>query len=431
MRKHQKRSSQSDVRKGRKGGAVRRALALFMTVCLLIACAQTAFAVEISGADEEDSGSEIQVMLPEEETVPEEAGGQEVIEEATDEGEAAPAAAEPAEEIVEEIVPEEAGGQDIIEEEAGTSVPEDEEFLPENDSTGNEVSADEGIFLDEGTLLEEEAQPEIVSEEKAYGDVSNPTEITTGGETIESAANIELDTEYAVGYRNGEPTFLQFTAPETGYYSFNAWGSNIGNEAGLFSFHYPETWYSQNPQAREYRLFMLEGYTYYLEGYTYNPEAPIEDPDTHEERTPSGRTVFKLSKEESFSQFVEGCYSWDVGTSSSAKITFPTVTAYHDFRPVKITGAQDGNYRFTAEFDISVTTGQTWPILLDQNGTVIAGPDDSADVTGEVGADLTVGNEYYLISHKLYESGETVIDFTGEINDPQNSYYCTDGHQHV
>ena len=470
MRKLQRKSGHSDVRKGRKRGAVRRALALFMTVCLLIACAQTAFAVEISGADEEASGSEIQVMIPEEETVPEEAGEQEVIEEATDEGEAAPAAAEPAEvepaeEIVEETVPEEAGEEEIIGEEAGpeedeigiivseetepagivpaegsapeagTSVPEDEEILPENDSTENdsienEISADEGIFPDEGILLEE-AQPEVVSEEKAYGDISNPTEITTGGETIESAANIELDKEYAVGYRNGEPTFLQFTAPETGYYSFNAWGSNIGNEAGLFSFHYPESWYSQNPQAREYRFFMLEGSTYYLEGSTYNPEVPFEDPDTHDYIYPSGRTVFKLSKEESFSGFVYGCASWDVGTSSSTKITFPAVTAYHDFRPVKITVAQDGNYRFTAKFDTSVVTGQTWPILLDEKGTVIAGPDDKAEETGEVGADLTAGKAYYLISHQLYETGETVVDFTGEINDPQNSYYCTDGHGHV
>ena len=190
MRKLQRKSGHSDVRKGRKRGAVRRALALFMTVCLLIACAQTAFAVEISGADEEASGSEIQVMIPEEETVPEEAGEEEIIGEE----------AGPEEDEIGIIVSEETEPAGIVPAEgsapeAGTSVPEDEEILPENDSTENdsienEISADEGIFPDEGILLEE-AQPEVVSEEKAYGDISNPTEIITGGETIESAANIE------------------------------------------------------------------------------------------------------------------------------------------------------------------------------------------------------------------------------------------------
>ncbi|MBQ6636228.1 MAG: hypothetical protein IJH81_07670 [Lachnospiraceae bacterium] len=383
---------------------------------------------------EEDTGSDGEI-LPEEEK----SRAEEILPE-EEKSRAEEILAEEGKSQAEEILPEEEGSrtEEILPEEEKTQaeeiLPEEEgsrieEPLPVEENTWDRVIVPEEDIESDQEILSDEAQPETAFEDALFGSPSDPG-VTGGGEDMESAASIELDTEYSVGYNQGKPTFYKFTAPETGYYSFTARG-NIGGEAGLFVFHFPETWYSQNPQAREYRLFMLEGFTYYLEGYTYNPDEPFVDNVTFEETYPTGITTFELSKDVGFSGFVEGCASWEISGEGETKITFPAVTRFYDYSPVKITVAEDGNYRFTSKHDINASTGNTWPVLLDEAGAVIAGPYDRPEETGEVGANLAAGKNYYLISHELYETAETVVDFTGAYNDPQQSDYCTDGHPHM
>ena len=410
-------------RKHLKGGASGKKVMASILICAMILTgAQSVFADdtqvftdELQAETEEETTPAVNPESTEE-TVPP-AGNPESTEETV------PPAVDP-ESTEETADPGETSGYPDVDPitEDGQSGIEEEEILPED-------------------LAAEEPEEELIISDSPLGTERLLASSSRSGEPTDeqkaAATTMVLDAPYAVGWNNGNDTWFTYTAEETGYYSISTVG-DCGGESGMISFFSSDNWYGQNPHVSGgWSVFFLKGHTYYLSAHTMIPDNVDNtfmdywtDPSDGKKKYVAYTMTLSTA---GFSGFTADCQTWNVGTNETKEISFPAVTSGRYFRPVEITVPMTGNYRFTME---RTNAGDyMWPILLNNAGDVIAGPDNrdtySVSGQGEIGADLTAGAKYYLVPSMLTEVDTTNVLFTGQPNDPMTSEYCTDGHRHA